>query len=81
MMTTMGRLIRLEDRQPKGCATCRAWGPATITVIREDAGGHRSETALERPDSCPLCGRTVPIRLRRTIVLQRFGGAGPETAT
>jgi len=70
-MRQLERLIRLEEYRGLGCATCRAWAPATITVIREDAGGHRSETAPERPDSCPSCGRTVPIHLKRHLVIVR----------
>lgn len=57
------RLGRLEDRVPKGCPSCRTWGP----VVFEDGEGRRS-----RPDACPNCGRPVPVRLVRRYVLVRW---------
>ena len=62
MTSTAGRLVRLEERMPKGCATCRHWGPVAWAVGRDDAPPPRSET-------CPGCERRVPIEELRRIVL------------
>ncbi len=50
-------LRELEPRllPPPGCGTCRGW---TGVLLVGDDGPHR-------PDSCPVCGRTVPGRLVR----------------
>jgi hypothetical protein len=39
-------------RMAEGCDTCRTW-PGI--VIRDDAGN------MSRPETCPDCGREVPI--------------------
>ncbi len=50
-MTSMaGRLIRLEERMPKGCPTCRSWGLATCQIVVQGA----DEEPI-RPETCPDC--------------------------
>jgi hypothetical protein len=41
------------------CRTCLGWGASTYC---------NEEGVCLRPESCPACGRVVPIRLRRIIV-------------
>ena len=70
-MRQLERLIRLEEYRGLGCATCRAWAPATITVTRLDASGREEGTEPSRPERCPDCGRQVPIQLERHLVIVR----------
>ena len=60
MATMIGRLVRLEERIPGGCPTCRTWGPAAYQITDGD---------LERSECCPSGGRYVPIHLVRHLVL------------
>lgn len=59
-----GRLSRLERHVPGGCPVCRHWGPVAWAIGREDA--HPT-----RPETCPSCGRHVPIEELRRVVLAR----------
>jgi hypothetical protein len=43
---------RFDDMVTNACATCRFW---CGTVLRDDAGN------MSRPETCPDCGRDVPI--------------------
>lgn len=63
MTTIESRLGRLHlvYRRPEGCGHCRTWGPAVC--LRDDEA--------PRPKECPLCGRSVPIRLTRRYLLRR----------
>lgn len=63
---THGRLIRLEERAPRGCPTCRTWGPSVYQV---------GDAPPDRGEACPACGRRVPILLTRRIVV-----VGPDDA-
>jgi len=50
MRDHLARIVKLEDRVPRGCAVCRRWSP----VVLVDRSGDRS-----RPAACPACGRAV----------------------
>ena len=56
MTSTTGRLIRLEERLPKGCPTCLTWeaGAFQVSFQGDDAEPIRAE-------DCPTCGRHVPL--------------------
>lgn len=58
MTSTAGRLIRLEERMPKGCPTCRSWEAATLQIVVQGADEETS-----RGEVCPACGRHVPLKL------------------
>ena len=69
-MTSMaGRLIRLEERAPKGCPTCRAWGAASLRVIVQGIEGSPA-----RGDGCPDCGRHVPLQGITVHIVERPDG-------
>jgi hypothetical protein len=53
------RLERLEVRHRRNCVTCYLWMEA---VLIDDDGN------LARPESCPECGRHVPVTVRVQIV-------------
>jgi len=55
--------LALVYRRPEDCASCRAWGPVAFAF----------DDAEARPETCPACGRRVPIRL-----LRRYVGVGAE---
>jgi DNA-directed RNA polymerase subunit RPC12/RpoP len=57
--TVETRLIKLEQRLPVGCATCRTW----MDAVLGDEDGSRS-----RSEDCPSCGRRVLIR---TVIIIR----------
>jgi len=67
MSNQSGRLTRLEERIPKGCPTCRAWGAASLRVSVQGIEG-----APARGDGCPDCGRHVP--LHRVVIGTRPDG-------
>ena len=48
------RLAKLETvwRRPPGCEVCRFWGPSAHVFLDKPL----------RPERCPGCGRTVPIK-------------------
>lgn len=53
------RIVRLEAlAKPRGCDVCHLWGPCVYQF--GDDGTHR-------PETCPNCGREVPIRLIRLM--------------
>ena len=58
------RLDGVACRIPLGCPTCVGWSP----VCYAEADGPDGEPRPERPETCPSCGRTVAIRLLRTVV-------------
>jgi len=58
MTSTAGRLIRLEERKPKGCATCRSWEASAFQIVVQGADEETS-----RGDVCPDCRRHVPLTL------------------
>lgn len=62
MRRAAARLARLESRIPAGCAVCRRWGPSVYAF---------GDGAPERPERCPACGRVVPIRLIRQLIIVR----------
>jgi hypothetical protein len=53
------RLLRIEDALPEGCDHCRPW--YEVTLGNEDG-------STMRPESCPSCGRVVPIRMVHVVV-------------
>lgn len=56
----LGRLEAAYRRPPDGCPACRGWSARVF--LRDDEA--------PRPETCPACGRTVPIRLvRRYLVV------------
>jgi len=57
MRSPNGRLTRLEECVPKGCPTCRAWGPASLRIIVDGV-----QEPPARSDLCPDCGRHVPLQ-------------------
>ena len=59
MTTLRRRVTRLQGQRREGCTTCRSWSG----VVYEDGDGVRT-----RPDSCPHCGRHVPVHLVRRIL-------------
>lgn len=66
MKPITSRLVRLEDRmRPAPCPACRGWGESAHEVTT--ASGEVRVPA--RPDTCPRCGRLVPIRLHRRYVI------------
>lgn len=60
-MTIGRRLSDLETRYPRpvGCPVCRDWSPRAY--LRDDEA--------PRPETCPRCGRSVPIRLTRRYLI------------
>jgi hypothetical protein len=53
MRRRIGKLQEQARMQaPAGCDTCRSWAGI---VLMDDVGN------LSRPDTCPGCGRAVPI--------------------
>ena len=58
MTSTAGRLIRLEERMPKGCTTCRSWEASAFQIVVQGADEETS-----RGEVCPACGRHVPLTL------------------
>lgn len=53
-------MARLEARVPKGSFVCRRWRGAVYAF---------GDGLPEWPERCPACGRIVPIRLLRQVVL------------
>ena len=69
MSIQSGRLTRLEDRMPKGCATCQDW---TVEVLRFQIGDEPAEST--RPDACPNCGREAPLSVHLIRITERPDG-------
>jgi len=65
-----GRLGRLERHDPGGCDGCRRWGPPALEVVRNGV-----PIRSTRPETCPTCGRHVPITDLRSIVIERVDRA------
>ena len=68
MRSTKVRIRRLEEVQPKGCDTCRAWSTNTLEILIADDAGFETRMDPKRLDACPDCGRWAPPGERRTIV-------------
>jgi hypothetical protein len=66
MRSTELRILRLEDLLPQGCPTCFRWGPETVRVVFGDDDGND-------PETCPDCGRAVPVG-RRIVIRTRLDG-------
>jgi hypothetical protein len=66
MRSTELRILRLEDLLPQGCSTCFRWGPETVRVVFAGDEGADQE-------SCPECGRAVPVG-RRIVFRSRDDG-------
>ncbi len=59
-MKNDGRLKKLiQVWPPSTCPTCRGWSSALTVVIGSDGP--------MRPETCPACGRTVPIVNTMTV--------------
>jgi hypothetical protein len=61
------RIIMLENLLPLGCETCAAWGAETLRVV---FGEDDEDTD---PDTCPDCGRDIPVG-RRIVIRSRMDG-------
>ena len=67
-MSFLKRLEFLEEHLPSGCAICETWGAVGHSVVVDDED-EINQLVDRRPETCPSCGRHVPVELNRTIVL------------
>jgi hypothetical protein len=70
------RLSRLEEQVPPGCDHCRDWRPGAFSVHFEDEKGQaRRPVQHPRPETCPACGRIVPLG---QVLVFRVRPDGPQ---